>query len=74
MTSANRINVLTEVLEYAKLHERANFSGVELTNWEETFIGSMSEKLDRYGEHGITISDKQYASLERLLKKFEDAE
>lgn len=67
MTSTNRLEVLEKVIEYDDL-------GVyHPTEWEEEFIGSMKEKFERYGKMGISISDKQYASLERILKKQEES-
>lgn len=70
MTSQNRIDVLKKVLAYDKVGGR-NIR-VELSDWETDFIASMSDKFTKYGEADVTVSDKQFAVLERILKKYED--
>lgn len=72
MTSLNRVETVETVIGYWKLHKQAAFD-VRISDWEEGFLEDWVERFEKYGRGGISVSDKQFASLERLRKKFEEA-
>ena len=39
--------------------------GINLTDWEESFIESIYERLERYGEKTI-LSDRQIQTIEKI--------
>lgn len=66
MATENRLKVLSMCLGYLTTIGDGN-----LTEWEQTFLASLDERYDKYADD-VVISDKQFASLERILKKYED--
>jgi len=41
---------------------------MDLTEWEEGFVGDMTERRERYGD-SVTVSEKQEEVLERIAAK-----